>query len=224
MTEGPEPSRPFDLLGRLAIQEAEIADGLWHVEVYTTSGLLTIFWHGDRDAERGVLMCGGAMGGMLGPANGLYHDLGVSFAAEGIQTLRVGYRQANQLDECVLDLAAAADLAVRAGAKRFVSVGHSFGGAVAVGVALALPAYVVGVVGLATQSAGCENAGALGGRPLLLLHGDRDEILPPMCSEVVAALAGSGEVVLLAGAGHLLTQAADEVRYRLSTWIPKVLA
>lgn len=164
MTES-EPARPFDLLGRLAIQEAEVADGLWHVEVYTTSGLLTIFWHGDRDAERGVLMCGGAMGGMLGPANGLYHDLGVSLAAEGIQTLRVGYRQANQLDECVLDLAAAADLAVRAGAKRFVSVGHSFGGAVAVGVALALPAYVVGVVGLATQSAGCENAAALGGRP-----------------------------------------------------------
>ena len=33
-------------------------------------------------------------------------------------------------------------------------------------------------------------------------------------------LAGHGEVVLLPGAGHLLTQAADEVRERLLEWIP----
>ena len=35
-----------------------------------------------------------------------------------------------------------------------------------------------GVVTFATQSAGCEAAGALAGRPLLLFHGDRDELLP----------------------------------------------
>jgi pimeloyl-ACP methyl ester carboxylesterase len=54
----------------------------------------------------------------------------------------------------------------------------------------------------------------------LLLHGTDDEILPAETSAVVQMLAGHGEVVLLPGAGHLLTQAADELRERLSAWIP----
>lgn len=166
------------------------------------------------------------MGGMLGPADGAYHDLGRAFAAEhGIGTIRVGYRQPNNLPECILDLAGAADLAARAGAERFVAVGHSFGGAVAVGAAIALPAHVVGVVTLATQSAGCEHAAELSGKPMLLIHGMSDEILPMMCSEVVNELAGGqGELVVYPGTGHLLAQAGKELREKLLEWIPAVLA
>ena len=102
-------------------------------------------------------------------------------------------------------------------------MGHSFGGAVAINVALAMPVPVVGVVTLSTQSAGCERADELGDRPLLLLHGDRDELLPVATSETVRMIAGTGELVVLPGAGHLLTEAADELRTRLIEWIPKVL-
>ncbi len=216
---------PFDLIGRMAIQEVRITDDLAHIEVFTMRGLLTLLWHGDRDAERVVVMAGGAMGGLLGPSDGAYHDLGVAFAAQGIGTIRVGYRSPNDLPECVLDVAAACDLAARAGAEHFVTVGHSFGGAVAVGAGIALPAHVRGVVTLATQSAGCESAAQLWPRPLLLLHGDRDEILPVMCSEVVSELAGGGELIVLPGAGHLLNQgeAGAVVREKLATWIPPVL-
>ena len=220
------PQRPFDFLGALAIQEVEVTPGLHHVEIYTRGGLLTLLWHGERTEDRYVVMGGGAMGGLLGPADGAFHDLGAAFAAQGIGVVRVSYRQPNDLGECVLDMAAAADLAGRAGGERFVTVGHSFGGAVAVGCAIALRQHVVGVVTLATQSAGCENAGLLYGLPMLLVHGDRDEILPPMCSEVVNELAGGeGELVILRGAGHLLNQggAGDEVRRKLLEWIPPVL-
>ena len=218
--------RPFDLLRSLAIQEVEVAPGLFHVEIYARGGLLTLLWHGERDAEEVVLMGGGAMGGMLGPADGAYHDVAVALAKQhGIGTIRVGYRRPNDLADCILDMAAAADLSARAGAERFVTVGHSFGGAVAVGCAIALPDIVRGVVTLATQSAGCEQAELLYGKPMLLLHGDADEILPVMCSEVVNELAGGlGELVVLRGAGHLLTQAGAEVRKRLLEWIPPVLA
>lgn len=221
------PMRPFDFLRSLAIQEVEVAEGLHHVEVYTTGGLLTLLWHGDRAEDRYVVMGGGAMGGLLGPAKGAFHDLGVAFAAQGIGVIRVGYRRPNELEECVLDLAAACDLAGRTGASRFVTVGHSFGGAVAVGCAIALPTHVGGVVTLATQSAGCEQAALLAGTPLLLLHGDRDELLPPMCSEVVNELAGGhGSVEIIRGAGHLLDtpDGRDRVRSRLLEWIPPVLA
>jgi pimeloyl-ACP methyl ester carboxylesterase len=163
------------------------------------------------------------MGGLLGPANGLYHDLGLALSALGIGSVRVGYRRPNDLEACVLDMGAAADLASQSGARRFVAVGHSFGGAVAVNAGLAMPTAVAGVVTLSTQSAGCQMAAGLAGRPLLLLHGDRDEILPPETSETVKMLAGYGEVVILPGAGHLLTEVADDVRARLLEWIPAVL-
>ena len=214
---------PYEALHALATQHVTVGDRLDHVEVFTMHGLLTLLWHGTGDEDAVVVCCGGAMGGLLGPADGLYHDLGVAFAAARIATIRVGWRQPNDLDACTHDLLAALELAARRGARRAVTVGHSFGGAVAVRAGTLVDDMVVGVVTLATQSAGCEVADRLAGRPVLCLHGDADELLPPMCSELVAGLA-DGELVVLAGAGHLLTQAGDELRARLLDWIPATLA
>jgi alpha/beta superfamily hydrolase len=215
---------PLELLEALATEDVEIAADLHHLEIYTMKGLLTILWHGDPQAEQAVVMSGGGMGGLLGPAHGLYHDLGERFAAQGIGTMRVGYRKPNDLGRCVLDVAAAADLAVRTGARRIVTMGHSFGGAVAVQLGIVLGEHCAGVVTLSTQSAGCEDGAALGDTPLLLLHGDRDEILPPDTSAVVRSLVGHGELVILPGAGHLLVEANDQLRDVLGEWIPAHLA
>lgn len=215
------PTSPLAALDMIAIQDVEVAPGFAHVEVFTLHGLLTILWHGPRDAAGAVLMGGGAMGGTLGPADGLYHDLGVAFATQGIGTLRIGYRKPNDLERCTLDMVAAADLAGRAGARRFVTMGHSFGGAIAVRAGIMLGEHAAGVVTLATQSAGCEMAAALGGTPLLLFHGDRDELLPVFSSEMVHSLAGShGELVVLPNTGHLMTQAGDILRERITEWVP----
>ena len=228
MTEGEDDRSlarsPLELLEALAREEVVLSPDLRHLEIYTMRGLLTILWHGPVDADRAVVMGGGGMGGLLGPAGGLYHDLGERFAANGIGTLRVGYRKPNDLVRCVHDLAAAGDLAARAGASRFVTVGHSFGGAVAVQAGMVLGSYCRGIVTLATQSAGCEDAGALADDvPVLLLHGDRDEILPPDTSMVVRMLIGHGDVEILRGTGHLMTEAADHLRELLGTWIPEAL-
>ena len=217
-----EPRSPLELIEALAVEEVEIAPGLAHLEIYTLRGLLTILWHGRRDARNVVVTCGGGMGSMLGPAGGIYHTLGVELAAQhGIATMRVGYRKPNDLSRCVHDVAAAADLASRTGARGFVVIGHSFGGAVAVQAGAVLGAHCRGVVTLATQSAGCENAVELRDTPLLLVHGTDDEILPPETSTVVHMLAGHGEVVMIPGAGHLLTQATTEVHDLLASWIPE---
>ena len=62
------------------------------------------------------------------------------------------------------------------------------------------------MVTFATQSAGCEEAHGLTA-PLLAYHGDRDEILPPVASQVVGELVGGpAEVVICEGAGHLLVR------------------
>jgi pimeloyl-ACP methyl ester carboxylesterase len=217
---------PLDRLEALARQEVVITPTFRHLEVFTMRGLLSVLWHGDPDAEAAVVLGGGAMGGLLGPADGFFHWLGEELApaGSGFGVLRVGWRQPNDLDLCTLDLLAVADLAARAGAERFVCGGHSFGGAIAVRAAMAIGEWVRGVVTFATQSGGCEGAGALVA-PLLAYHGDRDEILPLVCSHAVAELSGGpSEVVVCKGAGHLLTEAGDQLRADVPAWIRERLA
>ena len=205
-----------------------ITPGLRHIEMYTMRGLLTILWHeptsGQPVTDGALVLCGGAMGGLLGPAEGLYHRLGVEWAERGVPVLRVSYRSPNDLDACSVDVAAAVQLAVGAGgAERVIVMGHSFGGAVAVRVGVGLNELIAGVVTFATQSAGCEIAGGLEKTPLLLFHGERDEILPIEASEMVRMIAGAGELVRIPGDGHLLQKSADVLWERLEEWIPATL-
>jgi len=217
---------PLHALDVLASQSAMVTRTLRHVELFTMRGLVTIMWHqvpaGQVAQPVAIVACGGAMGGLLGPANGLYQELGDAWSSVGVPVLRVSYRRPNDLDACCLDVAAAVQLAADAGAQRVVVMGHSFGGAVAIRVAVAMDE-VAGVVTFATQSAGCEVAPGLRGRPLLLFHGDADEILPLESSHIVAAMAGVGEVVVCEGDGHLLAHSGPTISGRLAEWLPAVL-
>ena len=203
-----------------------LASGLEHIEIYTPHGLLSVFAHGAEDGSpptAALVCCGGAMGGVLGPGHGLFHQLATTWSCRGVGVYRVGYRIPNDLDRCAHDVACGVEMAIAAGAERVVVMGHSFGGAVAVRVAVVMTAEVHGVVTFATQSAGCEVAGALDGRPLLLFHGDRDELLPPESSVIVREIAGAGEVVMLPGDGHLLAKSDAVITERLDAWLPVTL-
>src|SRR4029077_2865309 len=100
----------------------------------------------------------------------------------------------------------------------------SFGGAIAVRTACALGDPVKGVITFATQSAGCEQAEELNGRPFLLFHGDRDELLPVQASEMVRFIAGCGELLVLPGEGHLLSGAGDVLLEHTLEFLDKAFA
>ncbi len=208
-----------ELLAPLATQQTDLGGGRRLIETYTMEGLLGLLWHGPLDAEDVVLCAAGGMGGYLGPADGLYTHLGGTLPGEGIAVVCVDYRRPSHHESSLLDLAATADRAVQQGARRFVILGHSFGGAVAIQAGCALGPYCAGVATFATQSAGCEHAAQLAA-PLLLLHGAQDRILGPENSEIVRSLAGQGEVRVFNGADHLLTEVADELRDLMAAWIP----
>ncbi|MEY4174382.1 MAG: hypothetical protein RI900_1547 [Actinomycetota bacterium] len=219
---------PLEALQVMASSEVMLTPTLQHVEMYTMRGLLSLLWHvppADSPRQPGALvLCGGAMGGLLGPGDALYHRLGVEWAERGVPVLRVSYRRPNDLDLCCIDVAAAAQLAIGgAGADKVVLMGHSFGGAIAVRVGVGLREMVAGVVTFATQSAGCEVAGGLQGLPFLLFHGERDEILPVEASEMVRTIAGCGELVRLPGDGHLLAKSDAIIRERLDEWLPRLV-
>lgn len=232
MSEGDQhpTGTPLDALGVIGSQDVMITPTLRHAEFFTMRGLMTLLWHEPDPASpapavpAAIVACGGAMGGLLGPSDGLYQRLGETWSARGVAVLRVDYRKPNDLDACCVDVAAAVQLAVvGGGAERVVVMGHSFGGAVAVRVGVGLSEMVAGVVTFATQSAGCEVAGGLAGRALLLFHGDADEILPLQASEVVRAMAGTGELVVCEGDGHLLLKSAELINERLDAWLVQLL-
>jgi alpha/beta superfamily hydrolase len=222
-TGGASGSTPLGQIGVLAVQDVAITPRLRHLELFTRGGLLTVLWHGPRDATAALVACGGAMGGLLGPSNGLFQFLGDALAEEGIATLRVSYRRPNDLDACVVDAGAACEMAIAEGARSLVVMGHSFGGAVAIQCAAYAGPIVGGVVTLATQSAGCEVAGMIADRELLLVHGGRDEILPVWSSEVVKEIAGAGELIVYPPAGHLLLECEEELKELLPGWVRRVL-
>lgn len=221
--EAPQGESPLAKLGALAVQQVQLSDGLVHMEIYTMTGLLSVLWHAPQDAENVLIAFGGALGGLLGPADGLYQDLGETLANTGIGTMRVSYRRPNNLELCIEDAKAAAALAVGQGALNVITMGHSFGGAVAIQAGAAalrsssMP-NIAGVVTLATQAAGCEVADQLNEVPVLLVHGTNDQLLPHQASQLVQSLCG-GRVVLMDGADHLLKPGGEELRALLKDWV-----
>ena len=63
----------------------------------------------------------------------------------------------------------------------------------------------------------------MAGRPLLLFHGDRDELLPLQTSEMVRFIAGAGELVVLPNEGHLLSGAGEILYERVTAFVHEVL-
>lgn len=218
------PQTPLEMLDVMASQQATLSPTLRQVELYTTRGLLSLLWHEPQGVARNVavLMVGGAMGGTLGPGDSLFHELGESLSNEGIPSIRMSYRKPNDLDRCCVDAAAGVQLLVGSGADSVVLMGHSFGGAVAIRVGVGLSEMVGGVVTFATQSAGCEVAGGLQGKPLLMFHGDSDSILPVEASEVVRAMAGTGDLHIMEGDDHLLARSHNEMLSILRPWLQNV--
>ncbi|MCB0967865.1 MAG: dienelactone hydrolase family protein [Ilumatobacter sp.] len=222
-TDGPSALGSLQVFAR---GSTDLTPQLTHTEIYTPQGLLTVFRTMPAGASpaAAIVACGGAMGGVLGPGHGLYVRLAERWAERDVASYRVGYRIPNDLDRCAHDVACAVEMAVDDGAGRVVVMGHSFGGAVAVRAAVVMTEEVDGVVTFATQSAGCEVAAALAGRPLLLFHGEHDDILPPESSEMVRMIAGYGDLEILPNDGHLLGRSDDAIVERLDDWLPPVFA
>jgi pimeloyl-ACP methyl ester carboxylesterase len=227
-----ELQSPLELLEALDVTEAEVGAGITHVEITTPTGLLGLLWHGRPESGRALVTCPGVFGGFLGPGRGLFQDLAQALATLDVCTVRIDYRRPGHLASCVLDAGVAMDVASRRGAERFALLGHSFGGAVAIRAASRIE-MVTAVVTLATQSAGVVppqfvsemEAGPqlLGDRPFLLVHGDRDELIPAAVSDRVRDFVGHGEVVRLRGAGHRMVESAAELRQRLPPWVVAAL-
>ena len=206
---GMTPLRP------LAVQESRLGEAAV-MEVITADGIIVGVRHGlDAGEAEAVLFLGGALGGLSGPAHGLYDRV-----ARRTGGVRLHYRKPGRLDDCLMDVLLVHHLLTRRGVERVVLVGHSFGGAVAIAAGALLGPATAGVVALSTQVPGTEHVDKLAGTPLLLIHGDADGVLPDLCSRNVHDRAGEPkELVILPGEGHLLDGATDALIAKVAGFI-----
>jgi pimeloyl-ACP methyl ester carboxylesterase len=212
---GRMPLRP------LAVQESRLGADAVLLEVITAEGVIVCAGHKLAEADEvTTFFLGGALGGLSGPAHGLYDRL-----AKETGGVRIHYRRPGHVDDCVMDVLLVHHILSRRGLQRVVLVGHSFGGAIAIGAGALLGPATAGVVALSTQVPGTEHVEKLAGRPLLLVHGEADGILPDLCSRNVYERAEEPkELVLLAGEGHLLDGAADQLTALVGGFVAKATA
>lgn len=207
----------------LAVEEEDASDGEEEVvRLRTDDGVVDCRFHPAPTGDAAVVWVGGAGGGLFGPAGGMYPRLAESLIPHGIASLRLHYRYPNDLFPCVLDtLLGVAWLETR-GRGRVALVGHSFGGAVVITAGVE-SAEVVGVAALSSQTYGTRTVAQLSPKPLLLIHGSDDEVLPDLCSRDIYKRARDPKEMRIYTCRHGLDECREEVDRYLLDWLQRVL-
>ncbi len=203
------------------VPDGDVGEGL---RFKTNRGDFNAILHRAPNAEQAVIWVCGARGGFGGPGPGTYARMSEKFAGDGITSLRMDYRYANDVFECALDLLAGVAYLKGTGHQPVVVVGHSFGGAVVIA-AGANSSHIKGVVALSPQTYGAGMVGQVTPRKLLVVHGKADTRLTFACGQQIYDMANEPkQLVLYEGAEHRLEECRDDLEELLGNWIPETLA
>jgi uncharacterized protein len=202
----------------LGVTPGDEVDGARELTINTTRGPIPMIFHGTPEPDRAALCVSGAIGGVEGPSK-LYPRLGRELPKAGIAIARIDYRAPKEFGECLLDALAGLSFLRAMRYQRAALIGHSFGGAVAINAGTLAPA-VTTVVALSSQLAGAHVVAELAPRPLLLVHGTGDVILPHQSSEAIYERAQEPRTLkLVPEADHRFTGFEDELFQTVSDWL-----
>jgi len=193
------------------------------VDLHTDVGRVETRLQRAEHGTKAILWVFGAGGGLGGPAGGIYARLGAQFCTRGVSSLEVDYRRPGVLTSCIQDTRTGIAYLRELGNDRIVLVGHSFGGAVVLRSAEEEPA-VVAVAALSSQTAGVGSLRVLAPRPLLFVHGEADEVLPPVLSrELHARATAPRKLILYPQCRHGLDQCRAALDRDLTAWLELAL-
>lgn len=195
-------------------------DGYIPVTLVTGHGDVLCRYYPVAGTFFGAIWVGGVGGDWDTPAHGLYPHLCEELGNDDIASLRVRFGYPTDLKESVYDVLAGISFLESEGITDIALTGHSFGGAVVIQAAVRSDS-VKTVVALSTQSHGAEVVRELSpGCSILLIHGEKDTVLPSSSSQYVYDTAHEPKkLIILKGDGHGLEKSAREVEQTVHDWI-----
>lgn len=206
----------------IEVKTKPVDDTTTDVVLITSRGDIQCILH-SASGEAAVIWVCGALGGLDGPSFGIFKELGQELITEEITSLRLDYRVPGYVPQCALDVLIGIHFLSQEGVKNIGLVGHSFGGAVVIQAGVMSP-QVKTVVGLSSQTYGAHPVNRLSPRPLLLVHGERDQNLSADCSRQIYQWAGEPkELVIYKDNGHFLRECHDELHDLLKGWLVSTL-
>ena len=209
------PALPF-------VAEAPRA-GVAEFPLETPQGAIGARLHATPAGDAAVLWVFGSGGGLSGPAGGIYSRLSEQLRPRGVVGLELAYRRPGRLGDCVDDVLTGLALLKDLGRRRVVLVGHSFGGAVVITAGIESPE-VAAVAALSSQPSGAGEVGRLAPRPVLLVHGEADALLPAEGSRDLFARAREPKrLILYPGCDHGLDECREALDRDLLAWLSEVL-
>lgn len=198
-------------------------EGGQSVVLDTSRGEVFCAYNPCPNANAAVMWVSGARGGLDGPANGIYKDLSKDLVSNGLASLRLDYRYPGMSEECLVDASAGLAFLEKMGLTKIGIVGHSFGSAIALGLA-PLNSNIRAVVSISSQLYGSHNVNKISNKPLLLIHGALDSHIAPYNAEIIFESANEPkELVILDQGDHSLSACRDELYELLQTWLEKTL-
>jgi len=198
-------------------------EGYHPVRLDTDRGVVEARYYPAPSTALGAIWVGGVGGGFDTPARGLYPRLAEDLTRDGIASLRLSFRNPRLLAEAVHDILCGLTFLGQQGIRHVALTGHSFGGAAVIQAAASNRGAVCTVVTLSTQGFGTDPVQDLS-CPVLLVHGEADEVLAPMCSIHVHRLAHEPKkLVLMPGASHCLDETAEAVCHEVRDWVKEKL-
>jgi alpha/beta superfamily hydrolase len=183
-----------------------------------TKGDIEGIFH-QAEGTAGVIWVSGSLGGLDGPSFGIFKTLSVTLVKDGISSLRLNYHLPGDFDQCVYDVLVGVNFFKQSSVDNIALVGHSFGGAVVI-MSAAMSTEVKAVAGLSSQTYGTHRVTELSPKPLLLIHGDRDQNLPVRASwHIFERAKEPKEIVIYKGSGHFLRECHQELYDLLRSWL-----
>ncbi|WP_440947421.1 dienelactone hydrolase family protein [Methanosarcina sp. T3] len=201
--------------------KSEKMDSFEFIRIETSRGRVDCKYYKAEGTDKGVIMVGGVGGDFETPAGDLYPRLCIDLRGTGISSLRVKFRNPINLAESLLDVLVGIEFLKVENIRIFGLIGYSFGGAVIVQAAFN-EKKVKTIVMLSTQSFGVSPISFLSeDTSVLILHGKKDEIIPPEISEYVYNLAHEPKKIKIYDlkAGHSLNEVSEEVYVEVKNWI-----
>ena len=202
----------------VGVDSDEAIAGARTLRLRTTRGTIPMVLHAAASASRAVVCICGAIGGFDGPTM-LYPQLGRQLPPKGISVVASTIaRPTISTNACSIRLPHWPFW--RAPGTRAAIVGHSFGGAVAINAGTISPV-ATAVVAISSQLAGAHVVGDLTPKPLLLIHGTADNILPARSSELIYERAREPKSLkLFEGGDHRLSGMGEELFALVDEWLP----